>query len=332
MRRTVWVAALAITLAACSGSAGTDTTSDTVADPGTTNQTATEPTTSPPTSVAVLEATFPVTVSATNGDVTIEERPETIVSISPTGTEMLFAVGAGDQVVAVDEYSYFPAEAPVTDLSGFTPNVEAIAAYDPDLVVVSDDIDGLVGALTGLGIPTLQLAGFEVTSLDDVYRQIETVGVATGHGRQAAELTAEMRAEVESLLAGIDQADAGLTYYHELDSTFYTVTSSTFIGYLYSLFGLENIADPADADGQAFGYPQLSEEFIIEADPDFIFITDCCGDTAATVAERPGWAELSAIRSRSVVVFDTDVSSRWGPRIVEYLRGISRAIDEKNPT
>jgi iron complex transport system substrate-binding protein len=324
MRRIAWMAALAITLAACSGSTGTGTTGATTA------------TTSPPTTVATTvvtaESTFPVTVTATNGEVTIEDQPDTIVSISPTGTEMLFAVGAGDQVVAVDEYSYFPAEAPVTDLSGFTPNVEAIAAYDPDLVVVSDDIDGLVGALTGLGIPTLQLAGFEVTSLDDVYRQIETVGIATGHAEQAARLTADMRAEVESLLSGIAQTDTGLTYYHELDSTFYTVTSSTFIGYLYSLFGLENIADPADADGQAFGYPQLSEEFILEADPDFVFITDCCGDTAATVAERPGWSELSAVRSQSVVVFDTDVSSRWGPRIVEFLRGIARAIDEKNPT
>jgi iron complex transport system substrate-binding protein len=325
MRRIAWVAALAITLAACSGSAGTETTGDTVA--GTSSET-----TSPPTTVVAAETTFPVTVSATNGEVTIEERPETIVSISPTGTEMLFAVGAGEQVVAVDEYSYFPAEAPVTDLSGFTPNVEAIAAFDPDLVVVSDDIDGVVGALTGLGIPTLQLAGFEVGALDDVYRQIETIGVATGHPQEAAELTAAMRAEVESLLAGIDPTDTPLTYYHELDSTFYTVTSSTFIGYLYSLFGLENIADPADADGQAFGYPQLSEEFILEADPDFIFITDCCGDSAATVAARPGWSELSAVRSQTVVVFDDDVSSRWGPRIVEFLRGISRAIDEKNPT
>ncbi len=324
MRRIAWVAALAIALAACSGSAGTDTTGDTVVDAATT--------TTPSTTIAVAETTFPVTVSATNGDVTIEERPETIVSISPTGTEMLFAVGAGDQVVAVDEYSYFPAEAPVTDLSGFTPNVEAIAAYDPDLVVVSDDIDGVVGALTGLGIPTLQLAGFEVASLDDVYRQIETMGTATGHAQEAAQLTAEMRSEVDRLLTAVDSADTPLTYYHELDSTFYTVTSSTFIGYLYSLFGLENIADPADADGQAFGYPQLSEEFILEADPDFIFVTDCCGDSAATVAERPGWSDLSAVRSQAVVVFDDDVSSRWGPRIVEFLRGISRAIDEKNPT
>lgn len=328
MRRIAWVAALAITLAACSGSADTVTRGDTsVAATGTMTET-----TSPPITVAVAEATFPVTVSASNGEVTIEDRPETIVSISPTGTEMLFAVGAGDQVVAVDEYSYFPAEAPVTDLSGFTPNVEAIAAYDPDLVVVADDIDEIVGALTGLGIPTLQLAGFEVTSLDDIYRQIETVGVATGHGQEAAQLTADMRAEVDGLLTQVDKADPPLTYYHELDSTFYTVTSSTFIGYIYSLFGLENIADPADADGQAFGYPQLSEEFILETDPDFIFVTDCCGDSAATVAERPGWSELSAVRSQAVVVLDDDVSSRWGPRIVELLRGISRAIDEKNPT
>lgn len=325
MRRIAWLAAAAIALAACTGSATTDSTD------------ATETTVAPvtETTAAVIEpvaATFPVTVTGTNGELTIEAMPEAIVSISPTGTEMLFAVGAGSQVVAVDEFSYFPAEAPVTDLSGFTPNVEAIAAYDPDLVVVSDDIDGVVGALTGLGIPTLQLAGFEVASLDDVYRQIETVGVATGHPQEAADLTAEMRAEVERLLSSIESPDTPLTYYHELDSTFYTVTSSTFIGYVYSLFGLENIADAADPDGASFGYPQLSEEYILEADPDFIFLTDCCGDTAATVSERPGWSDLSAVRSQAIVVFDDDVSSRWGPRIVEFMRGISRAIEEKNPT
>lgn len=321
MKRIAAAAALATALVACSA--------------GQANDPATPPslTSGSPAPTSTTDSTvFPVTVNGSNGELTIDEMPERVVSISPTATEMLFAVGAGDQVVAVDEFSYFPAEAPVTDLSGFTPNVEAIAAFDPDLVFVSDDIDGVVEALTSIDIPTLQLSAFEVTSIDDVYRQIETVGLATGHPTEAQALVTDMRSQIDGLLDRVEPADPPLTYYHELDSTFYTVTSSTFIGYLYSLFGLENIADPADADGSSFGYPQLTEEYILEADPDFVFLTDCCGDTAASVAARPGWGDLVAVRSNSVVVFDDDVSSRWGPRLVEFLRGISRAIEERDPT
>ncbi len=318
--RSTTAAFLAVFLAACSGSAtsATDAASATTA----------------PTSATTFpaEASFPVTVGGTNGEVTIEERPEAIVSLSPTGTEMLFEVGAGDQVVAVDEYSYFPAEAPVTDLSGFTPNIEAIAEYDPDLVVISDDIDGVASSLGGLGIEVLQLSGLDVLTLDDVYAQIQVIGAATGHPQEAAEVVSEMKAEVKRAVESTPTSDTPLTYYHELDSSHYTVTSSTFIGHLYELFGLQNIADPADADGSSFGYPQLSAEFILEADPDFIFLTDCCEDTARSVGERAGWDQLTAVRSGSVVVFDDDVSSRWGPRVVEFVRGIGRAIAERNPT
>ncbi|MDH4308351.1 MAG: ABC transporter substrate-binding protein [Acidimicrobiia bacterium] len=307
--------AVAVLFAACTAST-----------PGATT---TEPT---PSTTAIVETVYPVTIEASNGPVTLATKPQAIVSLSPTATEMLFAVGAGGEVVAVDEFSYFPAEAPVTELSGFAPNVEAIAAYEPDLVVLADDIDGVVGSLTDLGIPTVQMSGLEVQTLDDVYAQIRALGMAVGHGIEAEELIVDMKASIEESLASVEPRETPLTYYHELDSTFYTVTSSTFIGHLYSLFGLENIADPADVDGASFGYPQLSEEYILEADPDFIFLTDCCGDTIQTISARPGWDDLSAIRASAVVVFDDDVSSRWGPRLVEFMRGIARAVSEKDPT
>jgi iron complex transport system substrate-binding protein len=316
--KTIRTAVLALVLAACSGGAATTTTA--------------EPESTTTSTAVVAEATFPVTVTGTNGDVTIDTEPQAIVSLSPSGTEVLFAIGAGDQVTAVDEYSYYPSEAPVTDLSGFTPNVEAIAAYEPDLVLVSDDIDGVIGSLEGLGIPVLQLSGGDVATLDDLYGQIEVLGMATGHPAEALQVVADMKDMVDKALALAPDSASGLSYYHELDPTYYTVTSSTFIGYLYGLFGLENIADAADADGSSFGYPQLSEEYILEADPDFVFVTDCCGDTPQTVAKRAGWDGLTAVRSSSIVVFDDDISSRWGPRIVEFVRGIAQAIEEKNPT
>jgi len=104
---------------------------------------------------------FPVTVTGADGELTLDEQPETIVSMSATATEMLFAIGAGDQVEAADDNSNYPEDAPSTDLSAFTPNAEAIAGYAPDLVVLSDDLNGIVDSLDALSVPTLLLPAAE---------------------------------------------------------------------------------------------------------------------------------------------------------------------------
>lgn len=247
-----------------------------------------------------------------------------IVSISPTGTEMLFAIGAGDRVVAVDQFSYYPEEAPVTGLDGWNPNVEAIASYDPDLVVMHTSAD--VGA-------SLETLGIEVwahdapVAFEDVYAQIEQLGAVTGQTDEAAALVAGMQARIAELVAAAPDA-SGISYYHELDNTLYTVTSDTFIGQVYSLFGLANVADPADADGSAWGYPQLSDEYLVDADPDVILLADtlCCGQNAQTVAARPGWDELTAVQAGRIVELDDDVASRWGPRLVDFIAAISEVL------
>lgn len=268
---------------------------------------------------------FPVAVEAANGTIEIASRPDRIVSLSPTATEMLFAIDAGDQVVAVDDQSNFPAEAPKTDLSGFTPNIEAIAAEEPDLVVVANDIEDLVAGLAKLEIPTLLLPAAE--KLSDSYDQISSLGSATGHVDDAETLVEEMKTEIGQLAASTPEPEEPLTYFHELDQTLFTLTSATFAGQVYELAGLRNIADAApDAAG---GYPQLSSEFIIDADPDFIFLADskCCGQTAETVAARPGWSKIDAVSSDRVVTLDDDVASRWGPRVVEFLRTVVEGIN-----
>lgn len=269
---------------------------------------------------------FPVEVEGANGTVTIEDRPDRIVSLSPTATEMLFAVGAGEQVVAVDDQSNFPAEAPTTDLSGFTPNVEAIAAQEPDLVVVANDIEDVVAGLTKLKIPTLLLPAAE--KLEDSYSQIETLGAATGHIDDASALVEDMKAEISELSAAAPEPAEPFTYFHELDQTLFTLTSATFAGQIYELAGLRNIADAAP--DTAGGYPQLSSEFVVDADPDFIFLADskCCGQSAETVAARPGWSKIDAVRAGRVIALDDDVASRWGPRIVEFLRTVVEVLEE----
>ena len=265
-------------------------------------------------------ATFPVTIENNGTSVVIPEQPDAIISLSPTATEILFAIDAGDQVIAVDDQSNFPAEAPISDLSGFTPNLESIVALSPDLVVVSFDVDGIVAALTDAGIPVL--VQYAATTLDDTYLQISELGTATGQVSNAQALNEKMKSDIEAAIAKVPAEAAGLTYFHELDTTLYTVTSATFIGSIYALAGLTNIADNA-ADA-ASGYPQLSPEFIVDADPAIVFLADtkCCGQTADTLAQRPGFEGLSAIANNSVVELDDDVASRWGPRTVDFVNAI----------
>jgi iron complex transport system substrate-binding protein len=278
----------------------------------------------PPDKEPSAAASFPVTIEGANGAVTIAERPERIVSLSPTATEMLFAIGAGDQVEAVDDQSNYPSGAPVTDLSGFEPNVEAIVSYEPDLVVYSTEPGDLGATFEGLGTPALQQPA--ATTLDDVYEQIAQLGDATGNVSEAEALVGRMRAEIESIVGSIEPPSEPVTFYHELDDTYYSVTSSTFIGQLYSLVGLENIAD--EAKGAGGGYPQLSAEYIVDADPDLIFLADtkCCGQSPRTVAKRPGWGRIAAVENGGVIPLDDDVASRWGPRVVDYLRRIAEAV------
>jgi iron complex transport system substrate-binding protein len=269
-------------------------------------------------------SSFPVTVEGTNGQIAIDERPVRIVSLSPTATEDLFAIGAGEQVIAVDDQSNFPPEAPTTELSGFEPNVEAIAGYEPDLVVFATEPGDLGSSLETLGITALQLDA--APTLEVAYEQIEQLGLATGHPAEAQTLVDDMRSEVDELVAGADPS-AGLTFYYELDDTFYSVTSKTFIGQLFGLLGLENIADAAGKGSS--GYPQLSVEYIIESDPDLIFLADtkCCGQSPETVAGRPGWGRIAAVAEGGVVPLDDDVASRWGPRVVDLLGEIATAAD-----
>jgi iron complex transport system substrate-binding protein len=185
-----------------------------------------------------------------------------------------------------------------------------------------------VAALTAAEIPVL--VQYAAATLDDTYLQIAELGTATGQSAKADELTSQMKSEIDAAIAQVPAEAAGLTYFHELDNTLYTVTSATFIGAVYALAGLTNIAD--EATDAASGYPQLSAEFIVAADPALIFLADtkCCGQTAETVAQRPGFAELSAVTSGNVVELDDDIASRWGPRTVDFVKAVVDAVTKVN--
>ena len=260
--------------------------------------------------------------AATKG-ATITRRPSRIVSLSATTTEDLYAVGAGKQVVAVDADSTYPPRAPRTKLSGFTPNVEAIAKYRPDLVVLSNDTNHVVAQLKKLHVRVLLAP--PATNLAGVYAQIGQIGRTTGHAAKANHLVAKMKRQVRVIVRSVPRPTKPLSIYHELTTNYYSATSHTFIGQMYKLLGLQNIADKA---GGSSDYPQLSAEYVIASNPDLIVLADsiCCGQNLATVAARSGWSNIAAVRSGAVVPVDDSIASRWGPRVVVFLKKVASAV------
>jgi iron complex transport system substrate-binding protein len=267
-------------------------------------------------------ASFPVTIHAANGDITIAKQPTRIVSLSPTTTEDLFAVGAGKQVVAVDEDSDYPKQAPRTKLSGLTPNAEAIAQSNPDLVIVSYP-GPVIGQLEKLGVTVLEEPA--VDTVAQAYQEIREVGAATGHSSEAAKTVRGMEVRLTRLIRSVPKTRRHLRVYHEISPDYYSATSQTFIGRIYKLFGFTNIADAADTTHS--GYPQLSGEYILTANPQVIVLADsvCCGQSAKSVAARPGWQQLNAVQRNRVIAVDDSVASRWGPRLVDFAAAIAAA-------
>jgi len=304
-------AALTLSAAAC-GSSGSSTASA----PG-------------GTAAAAGRGSFPATISTAIGVVHVKSRPAAIISLSPTATEMLYAIGAGSQVKAVDSDSDYPPQAPRTKLDALDPNLEAIVAYRPDLVVISnlsDNFDSLAKSLAGFSIPVLYLPA--PPGLSGVYSEFDQLGRATGHLSQAEREDMSLRTQISRIVASVPRRAQPISYYYELDQTYYSVTSATFVGSLLALLGMKSIADTASGAASSGGYPQLSSEYIVKANPAYIILADtvCCHQDAATVAARPGWSSLTAVKEGHIIPLNDDIASRWGPRIVDLLRTVATDI------
>jgi len=329
MRNPLRIASVLGAAAACAAAlAGCGSSASSTASAGGTASASASAAGSP--SATASAAGFPLTVTAENGAVTVKAVPARIVSLSPTATEDLYAVGAGHQVVAVDQDSDYPAGAPVTSMSGLTPNIEAIAKYNPSLVIASENTGGLVSGLTKLGVPVLIEPA--AATISAAYAQIEQIGQATGHAAQAVSVVAGMKQQIAADVQKAGSGHADLSYYWELSaSPFYSVTSATFIGQVVGLFGLKNIADAASkpADG---GYPELSQEYIVTAKPQIIFLADNeaadGGQTPAIVAKRPGWSGIPAVQDHEVIGLNDDIASRWGPRLPRLVAEIAQAVEQ----
>jgi len=268
---------------------------------------------------------YPLTISSGGFKTTIAKEPKRIISLSPSATEIFFSIGADKQVLLVDSLSNYPKKAPISDISAFQPNVEAIVGKKPDLVLLSVDSvksNEVREALIKLNVPVLMEKA--PTTLNDVYAEIKVLGRVTNKQTQAAALSKKMDREIKSILATAKKSK-GVRIFHELDETYYSVTSDTFIGRVYKDFGVINVADAA-AGADSYGYPQLSVEYLLKSDPQAIFLSDAqYGVTPESVSKRAGWSQISAVKNNKVFALPADIPSRWGPRLVDFYRAIALA-------
>jgi iron complex transport system substrate-binding protein len=269
---------------------------------------------------------YPITVKFGGYTTTIAKKPTKIISLSPSATEILYAVGAGSQILAVDNLSNYPANAPVSEISAFEPSVEAILAKKPDLVLLSIDstkAPQIRNALVKLGIPVLMEKA--PATLKDVYAENTLLARVTDRQTGAVKLNASMAKSIKEILAKAKKSSK-IRIFHELDDTYYSVTSNTFIGKVYKDFGAVNIADAA-AGADNSGYPQLSAEYLLKSDPQVIFLADAqYGVTADSVSKRAGWSQISAVKNKKIVELPADIPSRWGPRLVDFYKLIGASL------
>ena len=239
--------------------------------------------------------------------------PKRIISLSPSITEILFEIGSGNQVIAVDNLSNYPNEAPITDISAYDPNVEAISLLNPDLVILSYNIKNLKTALKKIGIETIYLPA--PLNFEDILDQIDYLGLQTGNEDKAKKLISKMKNRMKTLQK-LRENEKATKIYHEIDPNYYSPSKFSFIGDIYQKLNYKNVADKADISN--LGYPKLSPELIISENPDLIVLPGKDNKYVEKVKLRPGWGYIEAVKKNNFLLTNNDIASRWGPRILNF--------------
>ena len=259
-------------------------------------------------SLSLSVAALPLLSSAANA----ASAAQCVVSLSPTATETLYAIGAGRQVQAVDKDSDYPAKGlPTKRIDSLNPSVEAVIGIckttsahpsaKPDLVIISYDANQIKEKLTAAGGKVVEQD--PPSNMAGALAQIRQLGTLTGHVTKANALATSIKTTIASDIASVPtHKGKTLTAYYELDPTFYSLTSSTFVGSLLKSLGVVNIADAENTTADP-GYPQLSNEYIVSANPKIIFLADtlCCKASQSTLAKRPGFSKIAAVADHEVI-------------------------------
>jgi iron complex transport system substrate-binding protein len=311
-------ALLALLIAACGDS--DDATPSPTATTAVTEVATAAPTDTPePTPT---ESAPPLVVADSDGfELEFTETPTRIVSFSPGATEILFAIGAGDQVIAADQFSDFPAETvDLEQVSYSEPDPERSLGLDPDLIIMATRQQESVEQFRNLGLTVL--FNREPESVEGVLENITILGEVSGHEAEAADLVADMRARIDAVGAAIAGVDTGPRVFYELSDGLYTAAPDTFIGGYLTLLKASNVAEGAES-----AFPQLTVEALIDANPEVILLADAeFGGDPATVAARPGWDAIDAVINERLYPVDPDVGNRPGPRIVDAIEQVAALL------
>ena len=244
-------------------------------------------------------------------------RPDRTITLSLIATEMLFAIGAGGSVVAVDSHSNFPKYAPLTNLSALEPNLEAIASYEPDLVIIAFEIGNLKVDLNAVGIEVLMLPA--TPTVEDALKQILEIGDITGNEENAEKLVVKIRSQIKTISLQ-REGKPKFSVYHELDENYYSPSTWSFLGNIYDILGFKNIAD--EADTAKTGYPKLSAEYIMVSNPDIIVTSGLKNNKQLKFASRAGWNAIKAVQNEAIISVEPDIAGRWGPRLIDFCEQI----------
>lgn len=274
----------------------------------------------PETAKAPETAAFPVTISDdASRSITIESEPKRIVSLAPANTEILFALGLGDRVVGVTSYDDYPAEvADIDKVGDFTgPNLEAVAAADPDLVLATTGVQAdTIKKLEELGATVIAV---DPQSLAGLYEDIEEIGQATGRAAEAGDVIREMRAQVQEVQEAVAGTENVTAFVEIGQNPLFTVGKGTIIDELIALAGGTNIVVQP-------GYVPYSTEQVVKDDPAVYLATKGSMSDPSALAKRAGFEKLSAVRDGRVVILDDNLVSRPGPRIVAGLKQVAEGL------
>lgn len=269
--------------------------------------------------IATPTTSFPVTITDHAGrEVTIETKPERIVSLAPANTEIVAELGALDRLVGVTTYCDYPAEvADIEKVGDFVgPNLEAIAALDPDVVLLTTGVQAdVVTQLEALGASVIAI---DPQTLDEVYEAIEMVGAVIGESGVAADTVASMQLQIEDIAESVEGAPV-LCFLEIAQDPLFTAGSGTLLNDLIEHAGGENVVTEA-------GYVAYSVEQLVQADPAVYLATRGSMSDPSDISGRPGFDSLTAVEGDRVYLLDDNLVSRPGPRVAEGIEQIARAL------
>ncbi len=257
---------------------------------------------------------------------TSEQNELKIVSLSTTHTEIIDSLDAEDQLVGID--AFYELDLPVERIDAFTVTADEIAVFNPDIVFVAFDFNGIIEGLENKNITYALLP--PAKNLNEVYEQINVVGDLIGKSAKATEIVRDMKIEINSIFNNVNYENVSV--YHEIGYSYgiYSVNGDSLIGEIYNQLGIINIAENVE-DPFESGFPALNEEFVLEANPDFVIVghSDYLNKDLST---RAGWEAINAVQNDNVYFLDENLANNWGTTTVQLVSELSNSFSETNKT